>query len=49
MDRLWHHTKPRKGRPPKLQHQARKALIRGNKEGTANSKGAEKLHNRGPF
>ena len=35
---------PREGRPPKLTDQARRALIRGNKETKDNPEGAAKLH-----
>ena len=37
---------PREGRPPKLTDQARRALIRGNKENKDKPEGAEKLHSR---
>jgi transposase len=35
---------PREGRPPKLTDQARRSLIRGNKETKDNPEGAAKLH-----
>jgi hypothetical protein len=35
---------PREGRPPKLPDQARRALIRGNKETKDNPEGDAKLH-----